>query len=290
MPVLNGERYLKEAIESILHQTLNDLEFIIINDGSIDKTGEILDEIKDERVKVITHPQNWGLSKSINQGIKLSGGMYIARMDADDLSLPQRLASEVNFLEQNPLIGIIGSAAIMINEKGERMGQVSKPLSHKTLKWQSLFSTPLLHPTIMARSEVLKNNLFDETFHNSEDYELWSRLIFERNIEIANLKEPLLYYRVTKKSFTQTLNTDHKTLTVRNMVKNIEHYATLSENEKNIILKHQQGQKLAFLDLVSIWKIYKRAYKEFAEREKFSPPLLPYFINLLKYKIKQYLI
>ena len=112
MPVYNGEKYLQEAIESILNQTFKDFEFIIINDGSTDKTLEIIKSFTDPRIKLITQ-ENRGIIYSLNKGITESRGKYIARMDADDISLPERLEKEYRFLEQNPNYGIVGTTFLI---------------------------------------------------------------------------------------------------------------------------------------------------------------------------------
>jgi len=109
MSVYNGEKYLREAIESILNQTFRDFEFIIINDGSTDKTSEILSSYNDPRIVIINNKRNIGLTKSLNKGLKMVKGEYIARQDADDVSLPERLERMVNFLDMNRDVGLLGS-------------------------------------------------------------------------------------------------------------------------------------------------------------------------------------
>ena len=121
MSVYNGEKYLKEAINSILNQTFKDYEFIIVNDASTDKSIKILEEYakKDNRIGLIHNEKNIGLTRSLNKAIKSANGAYIARQDADDISLPPRLEEEVNFLDKHPTVGLVGSYAWMIDEKGK---------------------------------------------------------------------------------------------------------------------------------------------------------------------------
>ena len=119
MSVYNGEKYLQEAIDSILEQTFKDFEFLIINDGSTDKTGEILESYHDLRIKIINNEKNIGLTKSLNKGLKLARGEYIARQDADDISMPERLEKEVEFLETHQDYAVVGAFAKIINKNSE---------------------------------------------------------------------------------------------------------------------------------------------------------------------------
>lgn len=272
MPVFNGEKYLRLAMESILNQTFKDFEFIIINDGSTDKTEKILKNFSDPRIVYINNETNLGLSKSFNVGIRTAQGECIARMDADDIALPNRFNKQLEFLKVNPHIGIIGSSIMLMDESGRAMKKHSMPSNHLEIKWKSLFSTPLIHPTVMARAEILKNNLYDESILNSEDYELWSRLLFEKDIKFANISEPLLYYRVFKKSFTQTLSPEKRLNSIKNIIKNIERYTPLSEQEKQILSERSYRT----------FSIYQRAAREFEKKESFKPNLSRYFLSLVR--------
>ncbi len=111
MAVFNGEQYLQEAIESILRQTFDNFEFVIIDDGSTDKTVEILNRFSDERIKRLTNESNIGLTRSLNRGIRFSRGEYIVRQDADDVSLPERLAKQVAYLDAHSMVGLVGTSA-----------------------------------------------------------------------------------------------------------------------------------------------------------------------------------
>ena len=172
MPVLNGEKYLKLAIESILSQSYKDFEFIIIDDGSTDKTEQIIKSYKDPRIVYIKNPSNLGLSKSYNIGIKVAQGQYVTRMDADDISTKNRFEKQLNFLIQHKSIGIVGSSVTLIDENDKQLKIHSRPTNHLEIKWASLFSTPLVHPSIMGYTEIFKKNPYDENLKNSEDYEL----------------------------------------------------------------------------------------------------------------------
>lgn len=296
MPVLNGEKYLKEAIESILHQTFSDFEFIIINDGSTDSTEAIIKSFSDPRIVYIKNEANLGLSKSFNIGIAAARGEYIARMDADDMSISERFEKQLSYLEVHPDISVLGTAVILMNERGLSLKKASKYTSHVEIKWQSLFSTPLFHPTVMARAKILKDNRYDESFYNSEDYELWSRLLFTTSTRFANLTEPLLYYRVFPTSFTQKLKDEKRIVSAENSIRNIERYITLNEPEKEVLIELRQEKPLTASDLKMVWNLYMRAVGAFCRTEQprlnglfIYTKLLSLAIFLFKHKLKHYL-
>ncbi|MBI2086874.1 MAG: glycosyltransferase family 2 protein [Candidatus Zambryskibacteria bacterium] len=267
LPVLNGEKYLSEAIRSILDQTLADFELIIINDGSMDKTEEIIKSFKDPRIVYINNSKNLGLAASYNKGIEVARGKYIARMDADDVSLPERFAEQFLFLERKPYIGIVGSSIIIMNESGRRVAVHNRSESHLGIKFSSLFSTPMYHPTVMGRKEIFKSHHFNETFSNSEDYELWSRLLFETDVKFANIRKPLLKYRIYPQSFTQTLNLDRRALSAHNTIKNVGHYINLSQSEKDFIIHLRQEKMLSPFEFIVGIILYCQAAIAFIKKE-----------------------
>jgi len=286
MPVLNGEKYLRLAIESVLNQTFSDFEFIIINDGSTDETEKIINSYNDPRIKYIQNSENLGLSKSFNIGIRATTGELIARMDADDISVNDRLEKQVKYLKNHLDISILGSAIIRIDESGQKLGVSSRPTSHEGVKWQSLFSTPLFHPTVMARAVVLKGNLFDENLHNSEDYELWSRLLFTTSTRFANLREPLLRYRVFSKSFTQSLGKNFKIDALNTSIINIERYVSLTDDEK-LCLTNLRMNSLKLKDFIKILNLYRKIRGAFRLKEGYRPSLANQVLFLTKYYLKR---
>lgn len=203
MSVYNAEEYLAEAIDSILKQEFTDFEFIIINDGSTDNSFSIIDEFKslDKRIIFISR-ENKGLIASLNEGICLAKGWFIARMDADDISLPGRLKEQVTFLINNPNVGICGSWAEVF---GDNIPQrlMKHPASTKELKPKLLFSVCFAHPTVLLRKNVLDNFSlkYSEDAHSVEDYELWTRLI--KHTEVANIQKVLLRYRYVETSVSR---------------------------------------------------------------------------------------
>lgn len=190
MPVYNAEEYLDEAIKSILTQTYDNFEFIIVNDGSTDKSEEIIYSYKDPRIVYIKNETNLQIVKTLNRGITAAKGKYIARMDADDISLPQRFAKQILFMENNPNIAVCGT---YIQIFGDKEYTISYPLDDTEIKTKLIFNTAIGHATILAKTNILKKFQYDEHYNKSEDYELWTRLLLE--YQGSNIPELLYRYR-----------------------------------------------------------------------------------------------
>ena len=206
MSVYNDAKYLKEAIESILNQTFKDFEFIIIDDGSTDKSSKILDDYvkKDKRIKAI-HQKNIGLTKSLNKALKLAQGRYIARMDANDVAYKSRFKTQVKFLQKHPKIGLVGNYVDVIDEKGKTMGQLIYPTSDKKIKKELIKKNPFCHPTVMFKKEVTeKTGAYNEDFSVAQDYDFWIRI--SRYYQTANLPEVLGAWRTRRESITSQKN------------------------------------------------------------------------------------
>lgn len=204
LPAYNGEKFIGKAIQSVLQQTLSDFELIIINDGSTDHTESIIYEFKDPRIIYRQNPENKGLIYSLNSAISLAKGKYIARMDADDICLPERLATQKAFLEQHEDIAVVATTIDLVNEKDEKNGVWEldrKTITPVQIKKAILRQNCIAHPTIMIRSEIIKQLKYKEYQKNIEDYDLWLRLL-NHGYKIAKLAEPLLLYRVHDTSVT----------------------------------------------------------------------------------------
>ena len=205
MPVFNSKLYIKEAIESILAQTYSNFELIIINDGSTDGADEVIRSFKDVRIKFINNKINKGIVATLNEGLALSTGKYIARMDSDDISLPHRLEKQVAFLENNPEYKLCGSQATAVSSKGEKLHKLRRPTDFENIKVFNLFRNAFIHPTIMADACLLKKIGYDDEYVYAEDYFLFSQLTM--NHKVADLGDELLYYRLHNDSITSKENT-----------------------------------------------------------------------------------
>lgn len=201
MPVYNGATYLREAIESVLGQTYEDFELLVVDDGSTDETPVILDRVADPRLRVLRSPERLRLSGALNFGWESSRGNFIARMDADDICRPERFARQMDFLGTHTNIGICGTAIRRFGAGGNDV--VRYPLAEEPVRAFALFNTPFSHPSVVLRRDLFDRFKlrFDGDYYPTEDYELWTRAL--RHFPGANLKEPLLEYRVHPESMTQ---------------------------------------------------------------------------------------
>jgi glycosyltransferase involved in cell wall biosynthesis len=174
MPVYNAGDYLREAIESILNQTFTEFEFVIVNDGSTDQSESIIRSYADPRIRLVNNPKNLGLIASLNLGLEICQGEYILRMDSDDISLPDRIALQVKFMDDNQRIGLIGS---WFEDFGEHIEpKVVRYSSHDVeIRIRHLYQTHISHPTAVLRSSVVRQHAisFDSEYVYGEDYNFW---------------------------------------------------------------------------------------------------------------------
>ena len=256
LSVYNGEKYLAEAIESILTQTYENFEFIIIDDGSTDKSLEIIKSYSDRRIVLISR-ENRGLVSSLNEGIEKAKGKYIARMDADDISFNTRFEEQVTFMEANKSIGVCGTAIIGFGE-----GMVERISTYATqnsrLQTELLFSSIFAHPTVMIRREILvvHNLKYEKESLHAEDFALWVTLA--QYTKFVNLKKPLLKYRILQDSITREADKDteqrYKTIKAifENSLKKLDIQNSEEENRLhfNLTVNTRIAEnKISFFDL-----------------------------------------
>lgn len=200
MPVHNGARYLKQAIESVLDQSFSDFELIVIDDGSTDNSLEIIRSFSksDPRINIVKNEKNLGIQKSLNIGIKKARGDFIARIDHDDIWCDRnKLQKQVDFLEQNSSYALVGTAAIFINASGHEIGRAKYQSADENIRKRILLANQFAHPSVLIKKEALeKVGLYSEEkkYKHIEDYELWLRL--GKKYKLANLHDYCLKYRV----------------------------------------------------------------------------------------------
>ena len=195
MPVYNTDRYITSAIDSVLSQTLIDFEFIIIDDGSTDSTQSIINSYSDNRIRYIKNSSNKGLVYSLNKAISLCRGIYIARMDADDINLPERFAKQVKYLEQHSDVIMLGTAVEYFGNT-EFKTDLSNIQYDEEIRVNLITKASFFHPTVMFKAEVLYKNLdlrYNANKVHVEDYDLWIKML--KYGKLANLNEVLLKYR-----------------------------------------------------------------------------------------------
>lgn len=194
MSFYNDEKYISQAVVSILQQTFSDFEFIIVNDGSKDSSEKIVKNFGDSRIKIIKNRENLGLTKSLNIALNQARGEYIARMDADDIAQATRLEKQVKFLDENPGIALVGCWVEFIDSEGKSTGIKKFPTSDSEIRKVLLSYLPFRHPTLMIRKKVLDEvGFYDESFLYAQDYELILRI--STKFQLANLPKVLLKYR-----------------------------------------------------------------------------------------------
>ncbi len=193
--------HLKKSIYSILDQTFKSFEFIIINDRSNLKISSLLDKLrrKDKRIILLNNIKNLGLTKSLNKGIAISRGEFLARMDSDDISNKNRLDKQVKFLKNNKDIDLISANSFIINKRGKIIGQTNMPIKYEDILNKIFFFNPIIHPLVMAKKNFFKKNKYNVNFQKCQDYELWMRTV--KKYKFFNLKHKLLYYRQNKKNY-----------------------------------------------------------------------------------------
>ena len=219
MPVFNAELYISEAIESILGQTYTDFEFIIINDGSSDGTESVIKSYTDDRIVYIKQ-ENAGVGITLRNGCAMAQGKFIARMDADDISLPDRLAKQVKFMEKNTDVVLISSAVKYINEKGAEIGRSFPYTSHWAIVRKMKFSSPICHPAAMFRRNIYELSGGYKNIQPFEDLILW--LAFLKYGKLHNLSNPLLKYRILNSSVSHSIQKEDQTKLLQFLLNKID--------------------------------------------------------------------
>lgn len=289
MSVFNGEHYLRYAIDSILSQTFKDFEFLIIDDGSTDRSQEIIHSFSDTRIHLICNTENIGLTKSLNNGISLALGEYIARMDADDISHPTRLERQVAYLDSHPDVALVGACADTIDDTGLVVGTLCYLASPSFSDF--LAGNQVIHGTMLVRKKILEFvGGYPEYFRLSQDYALL--LNISEKFTVCNLQEILYRLRIHNQSVSmKNINKSiaFHILAVR-YVKNEpidvtaypitddnfqDFFASLNYDEKIFYHTARAGIFRAKIDL-------KQVRNEYLHLIKLSPINLNYWINYLR--------
>jgi glycosyltransferase involved in cell wall biosynthesis len=232
LPVYNGAAYVRMAIDSILRQTFGDFELIVIDDGSVDETAQIIGQVVDPRLQFICQ-KNKGLATTLNQGIALARGKYIARQDHDDISLPTRFEKQVTFLEAHPDYALLGTDSIIWEEDRPTDRGHHHATDDPSLQFALLFDNYFVHSSVMLRRDViiaLGGYSTDPTRQPPEDYELWSRVA--RHHKVANLQEQLLIYREVPGSLSRAVGFKDKLVKISS--ENLAHAVGLENPDNDI--------------------------------------------------------
>ena len=249
MPVFNGAKYIKEAIQSVLNQTFSDFELIIVNDGSTDESAEIVRSFSDKRIRFFENDTNKGIVFTRNFAVENSLGKYIAIFDCDDIMLPEKLQKQVDFLEQNSDFAMVGSSIEMIDKDSNFIKKHIYKLPPKLLKTQLFFDNYFAQSSMLIRKKVFETFNYNAKFVMVSDYLLWSQIA--QNNKVANLKDVLIKYRVHSQSITlkqlenqqiyvkQIFEFQLSLLQIYPTENELENHFLLLKNQKNIDLKNK---------------------------------------------------
>lgn len=267
MSVHNGGRWLRSAIDSVLNQTWRDFEFLVIDDASTDDSVAQIESFRDERMRLIRLPENIGLTRSLNIGLREARGELIARHDSDDLSAPERLAQQVAFLDANTDVALLGAQARLIDAEGHSRGTRDLPLEINSIRWLSLLDNPIIHTAAMFRTTVVRDELggYNESFSCCQDYDLWARVL-ERH-SARNLADRLVSVREHCGSISATRQEEARAM-VRRVVRRLANawlpQLALSDDEVALLCAYRRH--LAPAEVPPFRALVARCDAEFAGR------------------------
>jgi glycosyltransferase involved in cell wall biosynthesis len=193
MAAHNAADTVELACRSIINQTQSDWELVVVDDGSTDNTTAIVEALNEPRIVLIRNQKNQGLAASLNTAVDRARGFYVGRMDADDIAFPDRLALQLEFMDANPGIDLVGGNALVFDDKRGAMGCTTVPVTHSAICASPARGIPILHPTWFGKTTWFTENRYDETFRKAQDYELLLRTM--RDGGFANLPQIVLAYR-----------------------------------------------------------------------------------------------
>jgi glycosyltransferase involved in cell wall biosynthesis len=256
MPVYNCELYIQEAVASILNQSFTHFEFVILDDASTDQTVSIIKKMNDPRIKLVEKPFNSGYTNSLNYGLQLAKGKYIARMDGDDISLPERFAKQVAYMEANPDVVLCGTSykIIGINK------QIVIPESDDAIKLTMLKTNCIAHPSVMIRKKIIDefSILYDVSKEPAEDYDLWVKMLSYG--KLYNLQDVLLHYRIHNTQVSRKRAEDQEKSAIKTRLKLLNHLDIKIEHYESEFLK-KSFKKNVIIDFNDL-KIFKQLQKK----------------------------
>lgn len=271
MAVYNGEKYLGEAIESILVQTFTDFEFIIVDDASTDNSPAIIEEYRkaDPRIRVLRNDENVGLGVSLQRGLKLAKGEFIARMDADDISTPDRFEKQHAFFAAHPEINILGGDEWIIDEDGTVTGELITSKLPGVMRWNMLLGNGIItpHPCAMIRRSFLEQLGGFGDQRAAQDFELWSRTFTMNQLPIANLSDKILFYRQHSQTNTITLKDEQEEVAVSTRRQTIE--KMLGEKILEEVVTAYRHTSCDHPDIGTLMQTWVKIYRAFIDH--FNP-------------------
>ncbi len=267
MAVYNAQTFLAEAIESILSQSVSDFEFLIIDDASSDDSKQIIEDFakSDPRIRLISNPENLGLGASLQKGVEEAQGKFIARMDADDISLLKRFEMQLAYLDLHPEILALGGDHKLVDAQGEIFADLIYPKLPNRIRWNLLLGNGV----IASNSATLFRKEFFESYGNysalraAQDFDLWSRTLFAHPFPIANISEIILHYRQTNEMISKANRGHQEQIAIERRRKNIA--TLLGEDVDADVVRAYRTTSLAYQHLGEIISTWQKVYLAFIE-------------------------
>ncbi|MBN8641827.1 MAG: glycosyltransferase [Flavobacteriales bacterium] len=282
LPVYNCEKYVSEAVQSVLNQTFTDFELLIIDDCSTDATVSIIQSFSDQRINLILKEKNSGYTDSLNYAISIAKGKYIARMDGDDICLDTRFQKQIEVMNADEEVILCGTAIQIIDS--EKI--LKHPINHDDIKVKLCFSNAFFHPTVMFRKDVFAQFHYNKEFEPAEDYDLWTQLVFKG--KVMNIDEVLLKYRVHANQISNYKND----IQINAMtIAQLRMFQMLFENETIALELYKQAFKYNAINSISEFKAVINLFKKIQinnnqlgiyKKSNFNTELQKCRINFLK--------
>ncbi len=277
MSAYNAESYLAQAMESILAQTFSDWELLIINDGSTDQSAAIINAYRDPRLKLINNPRNIGLTKSLNIGLHAAQTPYIARLDTDDISLPERLAKQYQFMENHPEVWLVATLTKLIDPESKTFDYQKTPTDPDLLRFSLLLGNSITHSSIFFRRQpILDLGGYNENFRYAQDFELYSRILAKG--QIAVLPEVLVKYRRHEQSITlhQDSRQNAEDFAMQTVFNNLHRYTAATPQDfealkQSLLIKRG---RVGFRQALRAMQIMRQLWQSYLTKEKISPMII----------------
>lgn len=280
MPCYNAQKYIHESIKSVLNQSFSDFEFIIVNDGSIDYTKEIALSYNDKRIIYHERKINSGNYFARNLGLSISNGKYICMIDADDVCSINRLEKQFDIMQRKKWIDCLGSQSEVIDELGDTIGSIGRPLTSESIKISLLKNNCMTQSTLMFRKSSLdKYGLFyDEKYRYSGDYDLMVKL--SRWGKLQNLQENLIKYRMHLNQISQTKRKEQISLANGVRLSQLDYIGmSCSQNEKKLFLKWMNGLPVTKEELVLLESLFNKLLVANHQKKFYNQNYLYRFLN-----------
>lgn len=280
LPVYNAGKYLTEAISSILNQSYQNFELLIINDASTDQSEKIIQSFSDNRIRLINNEKNLGLAQTLNRGLQLSKGEYIVRMDQDDINLEKRIKTQIDYLENHPDVSVLGCGARMVGPNLEFIREPKRPQTNIQNKWKLLFGTTILHPSAVFRKEIiLKHGGYSQQYPHCEEFDLWSRLY--DFVDFHQIPQVLVFLR----KHNTNSGVIYKDISTENFIEisvtNIMKLPPLNHKREDVLrfVKWNRGVAENLINNKEICKILFSIYFAFVKKNKISKSDLSWVTN-----------